>query len=193
MNKGYRKKIWKRTGVFFMVFIVAAEFSLLMLGYRKLEISKAESRLLKEQLYAYELAEKKAETLKDVREVFLSEVELSAYLQAGDMVDIRIRYFNAEDYIVLSGKTLVQCEAGHGVVLLLTEEEILSVSSAIADCGTYENTRLYAVEYPDEIQQGGGSTNYISSLEILAMLEKETTEGERRLALEQRLAKEKNE
>lgn len=190
MNKGYRKKIWKRTGVFFMVLIMAGEFFLLLRGHRSLENSRNKNQLLSEQLYEYERMEKKTEVLKNVREVFLSEVELSAYMQVGDMVDVRIRYFNAEDYIVLSGKTLVECEMGHGVVLMLTEEEILSVSSAIADCGKYENTRLYAVEYPEEIKQGGGSTNYISSLEILAMLEKETTEGERRLALEQRLAKE---
>lgn len=190
MNKGYRKKIWKRTGVFFMVLIMAGEFFLLLRGYTTLENSRNQNQLLGEQLYEYELMNKKAEELKNVREVFLSEVELSAYMQMGDMVDIRIRYFNAEDYIVLSGKTLVECEMGHGVVLLLTEEEILSVSSAIADCEKYENTRLYAVEYPEEIKLGGGSTNYISSLEILAMLKKETTEGERRLALEQRLAKE---
>lgn len=190
MNKGYRKKIWKRTGVFFMVLIMAGEFFLLLRGHTILENSRNQNQLLGEQLYEYELMNKKAEELKNVREVFLSEVELSAYMQMGDMVDIRIRYFNAEDYIVLSGKTLVECEMGHGVVLLLTEEEILSVSSAIADCEKYENTRLYAVEYPEEIKQGGGSTNYISSLEILAMLKKETAEGERRLALEQRLAKE---
>lgn len=190
MNKGYRKKIWKRTGVFFMVLIMAGEFFLLLRGHKILENSRNQNQLLGEQLYEYELMNKKSEELKNVREVFLSEVELSAYMQMGDMVDIRIRYFNAEDYIVLSGKTLVECEMGHGVVLLLTEEEILSVSSAIADCEKYENTRLYAVEYPEEIKQGGGSTNYISSLEILAMLKKETAEGERRLALEQRLAKE---
>lgn len=190
MNKGYRKKIWKRTGVFFMVLIMAGEFFLLLRGHTILENSRNQNQLLGEQLYEYELMNKKAEELKNVREVFLSEVELSAYMQMGDMVDIRIRYFNAEDYIVLSGKTLVECEMGHGVVLLLTEEEILSVSSAIADCEKYENTRLYAVEYPEEIKQGGSSTNYISSLEILAMLKKETAEGERRLALEQRLAKE---
>lgn len=190
MNKGYRKKVWKRAGIFSIVLIMIVELFMLMQGYDALKAAKGRNIALGEQLLAYERAEKKAEMLKDVREVFLSEVELSGYLQAGDMVDVRIRYCNAEDYIVLSGKILVECEVGHGIVLLLTEEEILYISSAVADCENYENTRLYAVEYPEEVKQSEGSTNYISSMEILAMLDKETTEGERRLALEQRLAKE---
>lgn len=190
MNKGYRKKVWKCAGIFFIVLIMIIEFFILVYGYDALKVVQGKNIALSEQLYAYEQTEKKAEMLKDVRAVFLSEVELSVYLQAGDMVDVRIRYGNAEDYIVLSGKTLMECEMGHGIVLLLTEEEILYISSAVADCENFKNTRLYAVEYPEEVKQGGSSTNYISSMEILAMLKKETTEGERRLALEQRLAKE---
>ena len=41
---------------------------------------------------------------ENVREVFLSEVEIERHLISGNRVDIRIRYENAEDYIVLSNK-----------------------------------------------------------------------------------------
>ena len=190
MSKGYRKKVWKRTGVVLLVILVVVEFFLIVHGYDEIKgCNKINNELIK-QLQVYAQKEEKAEELEDIREVFLAQVEMSDYLQAGDKVDIRIRYFNAKDYIVLSGKKLVKCEAGRGIVLLLAEEEILSVSSAIADCENYENTKLYAVEYPEEVDGHGGSANYISNIEILAMLGKETTEGERRIALEQRLAKE---
>lgn len=122
-----------------------------------------------------------------VREVFVAEAEMAEHLQNGDRIDIRIRYGNAEDYIVLSDKILVKGENGTGMVLKLTEKEILMLSSAIADCRKYEKTRLYAVEYPEYQQMESGVVNYIASTEILMMLGRERTEGKSRTALEQRL------
>ncbi len=124
---------------------------------------------------------------KDVREIFINDVELTEYLETGDRVDIRLRYPNAEEYIVLSDKILLKCEPASGIVLELTEEELLMLSSAIADCSIYEKTKLYAVEYPDYPQLNTGITNYIANKVILKMLGKETLKGESRIALEQRL------
>lgn len=122
-----------------------------------------------------------------VREVFVAEVELPEHLQTGDRVDVRIRYNTAEDYIVLSDKELVKCDTKSGMVLRLTEEEILFLSSAIADCEIYEKTKLYVVEYPEYEQIETGNVTYIPNKEILTMLDRENTEGESRNALEQRL------
>ena len=122
-----------------------------------------------------------------VREVFLSEVGIPEYLQTGDRVDIRIRYENAEDYTVLADKILVECESGGGMVLELTEEEILLLSSAITDTEKYSNTWLYAVKYPEYKAMDSSIVNYIANSEILALLGKEKTKGESRTALERRL------
>lgn len=119
------------------------------------------------------------------REVFLSEIEIAEHLQPGDRIDVRIRYCNAEDYIVLSDKILKNCASG--MVLELSEMEILLISSAITDSQNYENTRLYAVEYPEYQQTEPGEVTYIANKEILRMLGREKTDEEERLALEQRL------
>lgn len=125
------------------------------------------------------------------RTVFFSEAEIAEHIQNGDRVDVRIRYHNAEDYTVLSDKILVKSELGKGMMLELTEEEILLISSAIADCAKYKGTKLYVVEYPEHKPTETGQVTYIPNLEVLKMLKKETKEGESRIALEQRLKQEK--
>lgn len=124
---------------------------------------------------------------ESVREVFLSEIEIAEHLEAGNRVDIRIRYANAEDYIILSNKYMVAYEDISGMVLRLTEEEILLLSSAVADKSRYQGTRLYAVKYPEQEQMEIGSVTYLPNQEILAMLGLENTKGELRTALEWRL------
>ncbi len=124
---------------------------------------------------------------ENVREVFLSEVEIERHLTSGNRVDIRIRYANAEDYIVLSNKYMVAYDDMAGMVLRLTEEEILLLSSAIADKSCYEGTKLYAVKYPEQEQMEVGDVNYIPNKEILVMLGRENTKGVVRDALELRL------
>lgn len=124
---------------------------------------------------------------ENVRDVFLSEAEIPDYMQSGDRIDVRIRYANAEDYIVLADKCLVKCESGKGMVLQLTEEEILLLSSAIADDEQYSGTKLYVVRYPEYVYTESGIVTYIANKEILALLGKEKTEGESRNALEERL------
>lgn len=124
---------------------------------------------------------------ENVREVFVSEAELPEHLQNGDRVDIRIRYGNAEDYVVLADKVLTRGESGIGMLLELSEKEILMLSSAIVDCRRYEKVRLYAVGYPEYRQLESGVANYMANEEILIMLGEENTKGKSRIALEQRL------
>lgn len=124
---------------------------------------------------------------QNVREIFVAEAEIAEHLQSGDRIDVRIRYGNAEDYIVLSDKRLLKCDSGAGMVLELSEREILMLSSAILDCRKYEKTRLYVVEYPEYQSMESGVVNYIATREILSMLGKENTEGKSRTALELRL------
>ena len=123
----------------------------------------------------------------EVREVFLDEVELAEHLESGNRIDVRIRFSNAEDYVVLADKVLERCESNGGIVLKLTEKELLLLSSAIADCYKYKNTRLYAVKYPEDQQTETGCVTYVANREILAMLGMENTEEGTRIALEKRL------
>lgn len=124
---------------------------------------------------------------KEVREIYVTEAELPEHISAGRRLDVRIRYGNAEDYVVLADKILLQRGIGDGMVLGLTEEEILLLASAIADCEQFEGTKLYAVGYPQYKQLETKFVNYPAKKEILVLLGRERTEGESRSALEVRL------
>ena len=121
------------------------------------------------------------------RDVFISDVEIPEDLQDGNRIDVRIRYPNAEDYSVLSDKILQKSSSGNGMMLKLTEEEILTLSSAIADKSSYSGVRLYAVGYPIFGHAEAGQVTYPVRKEILILLGKEDKEGDSRNALEKRL------
>ncbi len=124
---------------------------------------------------------------ENVREYFLEDAYIPEHIQQGDRIDLRIRYGNAEEYVVLADKIILECSKGHGMVIALTEEEFLLVSSAISDTREYGKTKLYVVEYPEYDHKEKGQISYIANQDVLLLLGKEKTEGESRIALEQRL------
>jgi len=128
---------------------------------------------------------------ENVREFFLEDVEIPEHVQKGDRVDLRIRYGNAEEYVVLADKIILECRSGYGMVIALTEEECLLVSSAISDTREYSKTKLYVVEYPEYDQKEKGQITYLANQNVLLQLGKEKTKGESRTALEQRLMQKK--
>jgi len=188
MSRSHRGKLWKKIGIGCIFLITVVAVGLFVREYRlrkQFEILYKEAKV---QLEGYEELDNTADFAKeDVRQIFVSEAELAEHLVAGNRIDVRIRYDNAEDYLILSDKMLIKCEAESGMVLELSEEEILLLSSAIADGQRYEGTRIYAVSYPENQQLEAGTVTYIANENILRMLGRETTEGESRIALEQRL------
>ena len=127
-----------------------------------------------------------SEVTENFRQVEIDEIEMSGHLMTGNRVDIRIAFGNAEDYIVLSEKLLVSYDEKKGIVLEMSEEEILTLSSAILDCRMYEDTRLYMVKYPEYRPMLQSRTNYVARRESLQMLGKQE-ETEERIRLEERL------
>jgi len=127
----------------------------------------------------------------DTRMFFLEGVEIPKHVQEGDRVDIRIRYGNAEEYIVLADKTVSNFREESGMVLYLTEEEFLMISSAIIDTELFRAAKLYVVEYPEYISMQKSRVNYIANQDVLLLLGRKKTEGESRAALEQRLRQSK--
>ena len=124
---------------------------------------------------------------ENVREFFLEEAEIPKHIEVGDRIDLRIRYSNAEEYVVLTDKIVLECHSGEGMVITLTEDEFLLVSSAIADTREFSKTKLYVVEYPEYDYKEKGQITYLANRDVLLLLGKEKSEGESRIALEQRL------
>ena len=127
----------------------------------------------------------------NIRMFLLEGVEIPEHVQIGDRVDIRIRYGNAEEYIVLADKIVVNFQADSDMVLCLTEEELLMISSAIIDTELFRNAKLYVVEYPEYVNMQKSRINYIANQDVLLLLGRKITEGESRKKLEERLLQSK--
>lgn len=127
------------------------------------------------------------ENLNDTREFYLDGVDIPEHVQKGDRVDIRIRYGNAEEYVVLADKIILNCHSDNGVELCLSEAEFLMISSAVTDTELFKKSKLYVVEYPEFVSMESSRVTYIANRDVLLLLGREKTEGESRTALEQRL------
>lgn len=186
MSRIHRKKLWKNIGRISIALLLV--LSGLLVFYKHSESRLYRTRYEEAKVLLQYYQEQEVPPLSDnVREVFISEAELAGYLESGDRIDVRIRYSNAEDYLVLADKKMIKYGTGNGMVLGLSEEEILRLSSAISDCQRYDNTKLYAVAYPESIAVETGCVTYLTNRDIQRMLGTQTTEGESRIALEERL------
>ncbi|MCR5388830.1 MAG: SAF domain-containing protein [Lachnospiraceae bacterium] len=87
-------------------------------------------------------------------EVFLSCLPES--LTVNDFVDIRVSFPDGEDFIVIPHKRVYALTGGEaeatGIVLKLSEEEILRYRSACVDEKAYDDTVIYALPYAGDYQ-----------------------------------------
>lgn len=134
----------------------------------------------------------------ELREVACEVVNLSDNLIENDYVDIRLRYSNGEDYVVLSKKSVHnlsslerQKQGEETCYLWLKEEEILNFSAALVDAYLYSGSNFYTVKYLEPQLQEASAVTYIPRLETLDMI-KQYPEiiGTAKLALKERLRKE---
>ena len=93
----------------------------------------------------------------DERRVELREIYLPQTLRENEFVEIRIAFPNGEDYLVAGRKRvyrMIRDDEGEVLALQLrfSEEELLRYQAACVDTKTYEDTRLYAVQYTGEFQ-----------------------------------------
>lgn len=93
----------------------------------------------------------------DERRVELRELELPQSLRENEFLDVRIVFPNGEDYLVVGHKRvyrIIRDDAGEvlALQLRLLEEELLRYQAACVDTKTYEDTRLYVVQYTGEFQ-----------------------------------------
>lgn len=92
----------------------------------------------------------------DERKVELWEPQLPETLKENEYVDIRVVFPNGEDYLVVGHKRVYRLirdeEEVLALQLRLSEEELLRYQAACVDTKTYQDTRLYAVQYTGEFQ-----------------------------------------
>ena len=93
----------------------------------------------------------------DERRIELRELELPQTLRENEFVDIRIVFPNGEDYLVVGHKRvyrIIRDEEGEmlALQLRLLEDELLRYQAACVETKTYQDTRLYALQYTGEFQ-----------------------------------------
>ena len=118
------------------------------------------------------------ERADDLRSIPFSYIA-SDYVKKDDYVDVRIRYENGMDFIVLSKKKIrdvtVKDEDNPGkrdIWMQLTEEEQLRMSCAAVDAYQKKKCSIYAVQYVDEAQNAA-VINYPLSEEILTLMKED--------------------
>ena len=130
------------------------------------------------------------------RECYFEHIRFAECFSGYDVVDVRLRYANGENYCVLKKKQL-QKEGDDNVCgFYLTESEQLLMSAAQYDIELYDGAELYMVGFMEARLQEDAVSEYVPSVQVVAQLQswcegyKENYQVwyKRRSELEQRLA-----
>lgn len=111
----------------------------------------------------------------DVREQEYNMLSIQSGIQDEDVVDIRLRTPKGQDYIVISKKTVIIPEQGGTVdsdtiKLKLTEDEILTMSSAIVDSYMMQGSVLYVSKYVEPGTQESAIPTYSPNQDIINLI-----------------------
>ena len=98
----------------------------------------------------------------DLREQEYNMITLPTNLTANEFIDIRIQLPNGGDYIVVSKKQVLRCDAST-IWLNMYEEEISIMSSAIIEYYTMPGSKLYATKYVEPGLQTASVGTYVPS------------------------------
>lgn len=114
----------------------------------------------------------------DLRVIPFSYI-VSDYIEKNQYVDVRIRYGNGMDFIIMAKKKILDVSvkdgenaSGKDLFMQLSEEEQLRMSCAVVDAYQKKNCTIYAVRYIDEAQNAA-IVNYPLSQEILQLMKED--------------------
>ncbi|MBR4110894.1 MAG: hypothetical protein IKK43_04335 [Clostridia bacterium] len=88
----------------------------------------------------------------DLRLEEFTMINLPSDAVDGEYIDVRIMFPTGEDFTVLLGKK-IEKYTDSTIFLKLTEDEILTMGSAIVEAYMYEGTKIYATKYVDPSNQ----------------------------------------
>jgi len=108
----------------------------------------------------------------DIRNVEFNTLLLQSNIKKNDFIDVRIRFPNGEDYIVLTKKQVSDIYLPTNTIWLnLGQKEIMTLSSATVDAYLREGTKLYVVKYVDPQVQKSAIPTYPHNADVqMAMM-----------------------
>lgn len=105
------------------------------------------------------------------RAIEVKGVALQQGLQEGDRIDIRIRYPDGEEYVVIAQRGCYDVAIEENTMTMwLLEEEMLRLASSMVDC-EYMNGILYTVRYRRDIKQQSSKVNYIPKEAVYELMQ----------------------
>ena len=111
----------------------------------------------------------------DLREQEYNMILLSSELTSEDFVDVRLRLPSGADFIVLSKKRVEIPNVGGTdsdtmIRLKLTEDEILTMGSAIVENYMVNGSKLYTTKYVEPGLQDTATPTYVARQEIINLI-----------------------
>ncbi|WP_342551449.1 SAF domain-containing protein [Paenibacillus sp. FSL R7-0652] len=136
---------------------------------KKMEGQAAKIELKKGTAITTEMVYEDMPAPPDLRNRELQVVLLPSSLAKGDRIDVRIQFPTGQDYVLLSKKKVERLNAAT-LWITMTEEEILSLSSAIVDAYLHKAS-IYALTYVEPQFQTAAIPTYPANSEVLKLLE----------------------
>ena len=114
-------------------------------------------------------------TSDDVRKQEYNVIVLPTQLETGEYIDIRLSMPNGQDYIVVSKKSVEipsidGVDSASTIWLNLSEDEILSMSSAIVESAKMPGSKLYATTYTEPGIQNAATPTYVVNSDVLKQI-----------------------
>lgn len=148
------------------VIVVIVLIGLLILRNRDQSISLVQEEVTSTfGMLSTEQEEKTTEYVSDSKEFYIDYVIIGDEQEIDKFLDIRIRFPNGEDYIVIAEKTITYI-TDKGFYMYLDEKEVHMLSSARTDVEVYEGAFLYLSSY--DKKQENGLTEYPINLFVLS-------------------------
>jgi len=107
--------------------------------------------------------------LDDLRLQEYNMIALPSTLATGNYIDIRLQLPNGADYIVVSKKKVLNCNATT-VWLNMREEEIEILSNAIIEYYIMSGSKLYATTYTEPGLQKPSTGTYVPNSAVVALI-----------------------
>ncbi|MCR5785493.1 MAG: hypothetical protein K6G40_07625 [Eubacterium sp.] len=114
------------------------------------------------------------EICADERYAEIDYAQSPSDLKENDLVDIRIFFPSGEDYVVAAHKrvesvTIDESGTVSSFCVVANESELLHLAGAYVDCASYEDAKLYAIKYLDDIQTAA-VVDYPVNLSVFTLL-----------------------
>lgn len=105
----------------------------------------------------------------DTRNQEYNMISLPSQLKTGDFVDIRLQMPNGGDYIVITKKRVIKCNATN-LTLEMREEEIDLMSNAIIEYYVMPGSKLYAIMYNEPGIQKAAVGTYVPNASVSKLI-----------------------